>query len=187
MKALMYFFVMAVIVIAGCAQDDTMFENQEALELKKAKVPIPFKAVGLAVPDKESALVLIEGLDPENPKSYAYSRLYTSGTASHMGKIDSEKSFYTLERLVFYFENGVPYTKNTGKGILVGANGDGVEYTFTVVQNALDFSFSGENEIIPGTGTGKLKGCTGTIYNTGELDPVKREFIAKMEGYIVFE
>jgi hypothetical protein len=181
----MYFFVMAILVIAGCAKDDTLFENQDNLELKKAKVPIPFKYDAYVLQDKESDLILIEGLDPEDPASYAYSRLFCSGTATHMGKIDPEKSYYTLEKMVLFFENGVPYTKNTGKGILVGANGDGIEFTFTVMQNAMDFSCTGINEIIPGSGTGRLKGCTGTINMSGGPQGAGLLFIN--EGYLVFE
>jgi hypothetical protein len=185
MKTLMYFFVMAMIVIAGCAKDDTMFENNESLELKKAKVPIPFKYDAYVAPDTESDLVLIEGLNPENPKSYAFSKLICSGTATHMGKIDSEKSYYILEKMVLFFQNGLPYSKNTGKGILVGANGDGVEFTFTVEQSLIDLSCTGVNELIPGSGTGKFEGCTGTINMAGGKEGTGLLFIC--EGYLVFE
>ncbi|MBW6535309.1 MAG: hypothetical protein K0B11_09890 [Mariniphaga sp.] len=187
MKTLMYFLVLAILVIAGCAKDDTMFENQNNLELKKAKVPIPFKYDAYVVWDEESDLVLIEGLDPNDPASYAYSKLICSGTATHMGKINSEKSFYTLEKLVLFFEDGIPYTRNTGKGILVGANGDGFEFSFTVVQNAIDKTCNGINEIIPGTGTGKLEGYTGTIFMSGGLVEDRSMFLFECEGYLVYE
>jgi hypothetical protein len=185
MKTLSYFFVIAILVIAGCATDDTLFENHDNLELKKAKVPIPFKYDAYVVQDKESDLILIEGLDPEDPKSYVLSRLICSGTATHMGKIDPEKSFYILEKMELFFENGIPYTKNTGKGILVGANGDCIEFTFTVLQNAIDFTCTGVNEITPGKGTGKMDGCTGSIYMSGGV--FGEGFLFKCEGYLVFE
>ncbi len=140
MKALMYFFVMAILVFAGCAKDESMFEDQNSLELKKAKVPIPFKLDAYVVTDRESDKVLIEGLDPADPDSWFASRLICSGTATHLGKINPEKSFYILERLVLFFENGIPHSRNTGKGVIAGANGDGFEYTFTVVQNSVDGS-----------------------------------------------
>ncbi len=43
MKRLMYLIVLAILVIAGCAKDDTIFEEPGNLELKKANVPIPMK------------------------------------------------------------------------------------------------------------------------------------------------
>jgi hypothetical protein len=189
MKALMYFLVLAMIVIAACAKDDTMFENNESLELKKAKVPIPFKLNAYVLPDMESDLVFIQGLDPEDPNNYVLSRLICSGTASHVGKINPEKSFYTLEKLVFFIKDDLPHSKNTGKGILVGANGDGFEYTFTVVQNFVDGSCTGINEIIPGSGTGKFKGCTGTFNIIGgwHEDGIGLWFKNEGYSYLVFE
>ncbi len=189
MKALVYFVVMAVIVLGGCAKDDTMFEDQGSLELKKAKVPVPFKLNAYVVQDMESDLVLIEGLDPENPGSWVPSRLICSGTASHVGKVNREKSYYTLEKLVFFLKDGLPHSKNTGKGILIGANGDGFEYTFTVVQNLVDGSCTGINEIIPGSGTGKFKGCKGTFNIIGgwHEDGIGLWFKNEGYSYLIFE
>jgi len=184
MKALMYFFVMAVIVLAGCAKDDTMFDNQETLELKKAKVPVPFKLDAYVVTDMESDLILIEGLDEWTP-----SRLFCSGTATHVGNINPEKSFYTLEKMVFFLKDDLPHSRNTGKGILVGANGDGFEYTFTVVQNLVDGTCTGINEIIPGSGTGKFKGVKGTFNVIGgwHEDGIGLWFKNEGYSYLVFE
>jgi hypothetical protein len=185
MKALMYFFVMAVIVIAGCAKDESMFEDQGNLELKKAKVPVPFKANLYAAPDWSSDLLLIEGLDPEDPGSYIPSKLNSSGTATHLGKIDPEKSFYVLEKLVLFFKDGLPYMDIMGKGIVVGANGDGFEYSVKALQSLLDGNSNGIIEIIPGSGTGKLEGSTGTINTvSGNSDD---GIWFKCEGYLVFE
>jgi hypothetical protein len=182
MKTLMYFFGMVLIVFAGCAKDDPLFENQESLELKKAKVPIPFKLDAYVVHDMESDLVLIEGLD-----TWTQSRLICSGTATHVGKIDSEKSFYILEKLVLFFENGIPYTRNTGKGILVGANGDGIEFTFEIKQSALDLSFTGTSKLVSESGTGKFEGATGSINTVGGKHEDGVGLWTKNEGYIVYE
>jgi hypothetical protein len=167
MKALMYFFVMAVIVIAGCAKDDTMFENQKTLELKKAKVPVPFKADCFAVPDAEM-----------------YWKLWVSGTATHIGKID-EKSFYIIEAMEDV--EGVPYHINTGSGKLVAANGDCIDCTFWVKQSYIDGSYTGTVTFTPGTGTGKLKGVTGTCNMVGGMDDEKGGTWFTIDGYIVFE
>ena len=85
--------------------------------------------------------------------------------------------------MVLFFENGIPYTKNTGKGILVGANGDGFEFTFTVLQNVIDFTCTGVNEITLGTGT--LEGYTGSIFMSGGV--FGEGFLFKCEGYLVYE
>ena len=187
MKTLMYLLLVTILVIAGCAKDETLFENQDNLELKKAKVPIPFKADTYAVPDINSELILVEGLDPDNPASYFHCRLLCSGTGTHIGKINPEKSFYTHEKIVFFMEKGQPFTLNTGTGIIVGANGDGIEFTFESKQSVIDGSFAGTNTIIPGTGTGKFKGATGTLNVVGGWHEDGIGLWIKNEGYVVYE
>ena len=75
------------------------------ISVETIKVPVPFKLNAYVVQDMESDLVLIEGLDPENPGSWVPSRLICSGTASHVGKVNREKSYYTLEKLVFFLKD----------------------------------------------------------------------------------
>lgn len=89
----MYLFVLAIIVITGCAKDETLFENHDNLELKKAKVPLPFKGDFYAEPDMQSYPILISGLDPNDPNTYFPGRLYIRGTGTPFGKVDSEKSY----------------------------------------------------------------------------------------------
>lgn len=188
MKTLMYLIVLAILVIAGCAKDDTMFETQDNLELKKAKVPVPFKADLYIVTDLESDVILVEGLNPEDPSSYTKSRLIVSGTGTHLGRINAEKSFYEFESLKFFLdENGYPFLLNTGAGIIVAANGDSFEFTFSIKQDVIDRSWSGTNEIIPGSGTGKFEGCSGTIEAVGghHEDGIGMWCIA--QGYLVYE
>ena len=183
----MYLFVLAILVIAGCAKDDTLFENPDNLGLKKAKVPILLKADLYAVQDRNSNPILIEGLDPADPNSYAPSRVIVSGTGSHLGRIDAEKSFYDFERMEFVFENGNPFLINTGTGIMVAANGDDFEYIFRVKQSMLDGVVNGVAEIIPGSGTGKFEGCTGTIDIVGGYHEDGLGFWMKIQGYLVYE
>lgn len=187
MKTLMYLLVLAILVIAGCAKDDTMFETQDNLELKKAKVPIPFKADLYIVPDRESDKILVEGLDPEDSSSYANSRMIVSGTGTHLGKINTEKSFYEFENLKFFLdENGYPFTLNTGAGIIVAANGDSFEFTFKIIQDVIDYSWSGPNEIIPGSGTGKFEGCSGTLEAVGGWQDDVGDWCI-IQGFLVYE
>ena len=84
-------------------------------------------------------------------------------------------------------ENGNPFLINAGKGIIVGANGDGVEFTFRAKQSLLDGSSTGINEIIPGSGTGKFEGCTGTIDLVGGWHEDGIGFWLKIQGYLVYK
>lgn len=187
MKTLMYLLVLAILVIAGCDKDNTMFETQDNMELKKAKVPIPFKADLYIVTDWESDKILVEGLDPEDSSSYANSRMIVSGTGTHLGKINTEKSFYEFENLKFFLdENGYPFTLNTGAGIIVAANGDSFEFTFKIIQNVIDYSWSGPNEIIPGSGTGKFEGCSGTLEAVGGWQDDVGDWCI-IQGFLVYE
>jgi hypothetical protein len=150
MKKLRYLLVMAVILIAGCATDDTMFETQDNLELKSANATIPFKADCWAIPNMDTP-----------------GRLDVGGTGTRLGKINPEESFYQfLTNGEGEDEHGVPCYHLTGFGKMVGANGDGMEFTFKSRQY-LDGSFIGVAEITPESGTGKFKGSTGSIDNFG--------------------
>jgi hypothetical protein len=185
MKTLKYFIVMAVILIAGCAKDDTMFENQDNLELKKAKVPIPFKTDCWALPDWESAPILIEGLNPNDPNSYSLTRMFIGGTGTHFGKINPEESYYLFDSMVLGVdEDDVPCVHLTGVGKLVGANGDGLEFIFCSRQY-FDYRFFGKGEIKPGSGTGKFKGSTGSYDSWGGRNG--NDIWLKGNGFVVYE
>ena len=187
MKTLMYLFVVAILVLAGCAKDDTLFENPDNLELKKAKVPIPMKADLYAVLDMDSEPILVVGLNPDDPNSYNPSRLIVSGTGTHFGKIDAKKSFYEFDRMEFTVENGIPFLINTGTGVLVGANGDGLKYAFRVQHSLLDGSSEGVAQIIPGSGIGKFEGCSGTIDIVGGWHQSGVGSWLKLQGYLVYK
>jgi hypothetical protein len=187
MKTLIYLFVLAVLVIAGCAKDDALYENPVNFELKNEKESVPFEANLHAVDDLNSDLILIEGLNPDDPASYSHSRLLISGAASHMGKIDPEKSYYTLEKIVFFMEDGQPFTLNSGTGIIVGVNGDAIEFTHEAKQSAIDGSYTGTIKIISGTGTGIFECCKGTISSVGGWSRDEPGIWSINEGYLVYE
>ena len=118
---------------------------------------------------------------------YTPSKLIVSGTGAHVGRIDAEKSFYIIKSIEFFFgDDGLPYTRNTTEGKVVGANGDGFEFTSFVELSLIDLTYSGKMEIILGTGTGKFKGCSGScdIFDGGQ-DNDGTWF--KMDGYLVYE
>ncbi|MBW6536663.1 MAG: hypothetical protein K0B11_16770 [Mariniphaga sp.] len=184
MKALIYFFVMAVIVIAGCAKDDTMFETQDNLELKKAKVPVPFKADLYMVLDLNSELMEVPL--PGGGIFYAKTGGILSGTCSHMGKIDAEKSYCYFKNMVFMLdEQGNPCSEQTGTGIIVGANGDSMETTWWNRQSWVDGSYIGTIDITKGTG--KFEGCSGSGTTVGGWHDDGVGIWQKSEGYLVYE
>lgn len=169
MKTLMYFFVMALIVMAGCAKDYTMFETHDNLELKRAKVTIPFNSDNRAV-----AHPVIQG------------RYMISGTATHAGKINPQESFYQFTSMVPIEINGEPFLHLAGFGKLVGANGHGMEFTFWSYQTMDLSSYQGEIMLTPGTGTGQFAGATGTFNSSGGAVPGEYTF-SKITGYLVYE
>jgi hypothetical protein len=187
MKTLMYLFVVAILVIAGCAQDETLFETPDNLELKKAKVPIPMKADLFAVPDMESDPILISGLDPNNPDNYLLTRMIISGTGSHVGRVNAKKSFYEFKSIEFILENGLPFTNQTGIGLMVGANGDSFEFTWWVKQSLLNGDYIGGMEITPGSGTGKFKDSSGSGDIVGGWNQDRTGVLFKIDGYLIYK
>jgi hypothetical protein len=186
MKTIMYFFVMALIVMAGCAKDDTMPQTQDNLELKKAKVPIPFKAELYASPDMDSEPLTV--ILPWGGNISIPSRMIVKGTATHFGRVNSEKSYYEFKTYELYFdEDGRLFSYNTGIGVMVGANGDSMEFTWWVRQNRKTGDYYGENEVVPGSGTGKFKGATGSSTTVGWYHEDGVGVAFKIDGFLNFE
>jgi hypothetical protein len=163
MKTLRYLLVLAIVLIAGCTKDSGIMDNQE-LELKRAKVPIPYKAEGRIVKD------------PVMPGLY-----WMNGVASHLGKIDSDQSFYQITSIVPTSIDGEIYLKLGGFGKLVGANGDGMEFTFWSYQHSIYGTYKGQTSIIPESGTGRFKGCTGILDSEGAVDAEGASFLTTGE------
>jgi hypothetical protein len=160
MKTLKYFLVMAIILIAGCSKDIGELDNPE-VTLKRAKVPLPFKADCRAI------------TDTQNPY-----KLNISGNASHFGKIDDKDSYYLFTSMDPTMINGQPYMALAGVGKLTGANGDKINFNFTSFQSLIDKSYYGTAIIIPGSGTGKFKGLIGSFDNHGGVDEAGVFFVA---------
>jgi hypothetical protein len=153
-------------------------------ESKGAVVSLPFKADCWAVPDWNSAPILIEGLDPN---SYSLSRLIVGGNGTRLGKINPEGSYYVFDSMKFVMDNGMPFVELEGVGKITGANGDSMEFDFKSLQSALpgDRPFTGEINIIPGSGTGKFEGAIGSLKSHGATTPDGIWF--KVDGYLTFE
>ena len=190
MKTLISFFAIVMVFCAGCAKDYTSDENFSSVELKKANVPIPFKADMCAVPDMASDPVFlpIPGNDPANPSSYCKKRMVISGTGTHLGSVaGSGTSYYEVDGTDFMVEESKPLLYQYGTGILVGANGDSFEFTWWVKSYLPEQNWEGEFEITPGSGTGKFLGISGVLPSIGQATSVEHINCWTSEGFIEFE
>lgn len=180
------FTVTLIFIFAACAKDELFDQSKNLPELKKANVAIPLKGDFSAVPDMQSSLILIPipGLDPEDPASYDHSRMIVSGTSTHLGKIDSEKSFYVIESFEMILEGEVPFLVQTGSGHLVAANGDSFNYTWWAKASLPTLDYIGGIEIT--SGTGKLEGCSGTADMIGKFDEPNKINYWTLEGTMKF-
>ena len=165
MKTLVYLFVIAVLLFAGCAKDE-MFTDDADMNLKSAPVKmVPIKADFYSVttvPDEYNL-----------PKEG-----YLAGNFSHLGKIIPRKSTWNATTLSLTTE----YYKAYIEGQLAAANGDLLFYSFT---GTLDLT---KNElcanVVYNGGTGRFKNCTGEAALTGYLNFDTGSFIMKVDGMI---
>ncbi len=171
MKKLMYVLVAATLLIAGCSKDDSLYQNPNNMELKKAKVPIPIKGEGWSDPDPRSN-----------------TRLLIGGTGTHLGKIEADKSYYDFYAQEYIEIDGLPFVDLTGIGKLVGANGDSFDFTFTTRQSLTDYTLISTSVITQGSGTGKFKGSSGSFNTVGKPDVSGEHlYVFTIEGYLEYE
>jgi hypothetical protein len=175
MKTLISFFFLLMVMLVACNKDQFVQEESQALTLKKAKVPVPMKADFCFTPNMEGAfdangfpnlnvVMLIEGLDPQEPTSYLPRSGWLSGNATHTGKLQMTESVMTAISAHFDFEKGRVVWVTTGK--ITAANGDYYYYDATSYANPMDGSFTGD--VIMRDGFGKFKGMTGTVQMLGQ-------------------
>ncbi len=171
MKTVISFFFIMMIMFVACTKDQ--FVQEENLELKKAKVPVPLKADFCFTPNMEGAfdangfpnmdvLMLIVGLDPQKPTSYLPRSGWLSGNATHAGKLQMMESPMTA--VSAKFENNKVVWVTTGKN--TAANGDYYFYDATSYSNPMDGTFTGD--VYMRDGIGKFKGMTGTVQMVGQ-------------------
>ena len=169
MKTLIYLFVIAMLLFAGCAKDEMFTENMNNPELKKAKVPVPMKIEYCGISDWSAG-----SIDYGDPTTALPIKMIVSGKATHMGKINSEKSYWVVEVYEPRVDSkGVPYLFQSGTGHLVGANGDYINYAWWVNAALPDLDFIGEFELLDGAGN--FEGCSGTLNLAGTVDIVEVE------------
>lgn len=192
MKTLISFLAVAMLLFAGCAEDYTFDERFDSFgpekTWKRAAVPIPFEGIFCAVPDEESepgSITLPNG----NVIDYC-TRMIISGNATHLGKVDSETSYYEVDNTVFgvdVFDDGPhPYLRQSGTGKMTAANGDSFEFTWWAKISLTDRNWKGDFTLIPGSGKGKFDGSSGSFESIGQADPVEHRNCWTSEGYIQY-
>ena len=190
MKRFICFLAIGMFLFAACSKDDTFIERFDSFKLekthKRANVPIPFKGDFCGVPDMESepgSITLPNGITIE-----FCTRMIISGTGTHLGRVDgSGTSYYEVDNTQFVPENGLPFMMQSGTGKMVAANGDSFEFTWWAKISLLDRKWVGEFEIIPGSGTGKFEGSSGSFESVGQADPVEHINCWFSEGYLIYE
>jgi uncharacterized GH25 family protein len=162
MKTLISFFFIMMMMLVACTKDQ--FVQEENLELKKAKVPVPLKADFCFTPNMEVPPMLIVGLPADQPTSYLPSAGWLSGHATHAGELQMMKSPMTAVSAHFDFEKMRVVWVTTGKN--TAANGDYYFYDATSYSNPMDGTFTGD--VYMRDGIGKFKGMTGTVQMVGQ-------------------
>ena len=166
MKKLVYLFAIAMLLFAGCAKDEMFNEDMNNPELKKAKVPIPMKVDICATPNWESDWI---GYDPDVTTDDMPSIMIPGGTGTHIGKLNSEKSYWEVLVYVPRVDSeGTIYLFQSGTGHWVAANGDIIDYIWRVDAALPNLDCVGVIEFQ--SGTGKFEGCSGTLDFIGTVD-----------------
>ena len=166
MKTTIYLFVIAMLLFAGCAKDE-IFNDDSASDLKSAPVKmVPFRADVYSVSTSDVSGITTGG--------------YLVGNISHMGRLIPENSPYT-GTILDIDETESSYTLLV-EGQLGAANGDVLNYYFTLYLKFTDTSFV--TNVTYDGGTGRFTNCTGNATCTGYVDPATGYCIMKSEGFI---
>ena len=173
-----------MLLFAGCAKDEIFSENAGNNELKKANVPIPFRAELCGTPDMESELL---PMPIPNSNSYTRKGKFLNGIVTHVGIVDSEKSYSEITSMQFIMEEGKPFLLQAGTGIIVAKNGDSYRFNGLTKVSLPDLSFTSTTEIIPGSGTGRFEGISGYTSGGGQVDVVNNTTCWVNEGWMIYE
>lgn len=165
MKKLNYFFLffMIAVLFSGCSEFETsrdLFDQENAPELKKAKVPIPAKCWTTTVPDFTQGTILCI---PEIDGVVVVAGGNMSGIEAHGGKLDVEKSTWKVTGCDFDYENLLITEYIEGKHTMM--NGDYFLYTGVLTLNVTNGEFSGVINIYEGIG--RFEGGTAELAITG--------------------
>jgi hypothetical protein len=162
MKTLVYLFVIAMLLFAGCAKDEIFNED---MNLKSAPMKmVPLKADIYSVSTSDYYGITTGG--------------YLVGHFSHLGKLKPENSPYKGTILDLTEDTYTLFLE----GQLGAANGDVLYYSFTLNLKFTDTSFV--TTVTYDGGTGRFENCQGSATCTGYVDPETGHVIMKVDGYI---
>lgn len=181
MKKLNYFFLFVFIsvLISGCSEFETnrdLLNQENAPDLKKAKVPIPAKCWTTTIPDISQGTVLCI---PEMYGVVVVAGGNMSGIEAHGGKLNTEKSTWKVVSCEFDYENLRIIEHIEGKHTVM--NGDYFLYTGTLSASVINGAITGTVNIYEGTG--KFEGGTAEVSITGLLDFDTSIATMKGEGF----
>lgn len=160
MKTWTCLFLLAMLLLAGCDKNDLANKN-----------PIDFKAECWSVPDLKVS-----------------SKYMIGGTASLLGEINTEQSYFDFKTVKYMEIDGFPFFDMRGSGKMTGGNADSFEFNFKISQSLIDQHLVGKIDIIPGSGIGIFKGCCGCLYNIGRInDNELQSFIFTIKGSLAFD
>ena len=160
MKKLIYLFTIALLIFASCVKD---FTNDVNLDLKKAKVSIPFKGSFCTNP---------QAPDPSKPYGFAL----ITGTATHFGEFITEKSY-------------MYYTGQTQvSGVMTAANGDGITWVHDLILTPNPDGTVTVTGIVTVTGgTGRFEGISGTFNPIGKFNPLTGVVCSTFDGMLEYQ
>ncbi len=166
MKTLVYLFVIAMLLFAGCAKDE-MVTDEADMNLKKAEIKgIPLKGDFYSVPTAWDANRMM-------------SAGYLVGNITHLGKLIPELSTFDITEADLSTYPNIVYWM---EGQLAAANGDLLFYT--IVGNADMTIGTVEADVTYTGGTGRLAKYTGYAHFTGQTDPTTGITYCTTEGVL---
>jgi hypothetical protein len=173
MKTLIYLFVVAMLLFAGCAKDGMFDQNSNTPELKKANVPIPDKGEVCMIPDTTVLLPVTLGPNgPVLPKIKMYKYALLTGHSTHYGKFGEQTSM--IGNWAYLDQEALSQNKkiivSEYEVFTYAANGDytkGISVSRIDVTDPNNKTITGEVTIIEGFG--RFKNAKGVATVNGVL------------------
>lgn len=167
MKTLICYFVFALFILAGCSKD-TFIGNEPAVNLKKAKVPIPSKGEMCMTDNDEEGRLAVHMGSPDGdviPGVDIAKAAWLYGNMTHTGKLQEQSAMTGREGAYLDLEaysEGKLVVVATYDARIYSANGD----YFDVVSNIRIDVTDPDNKIITGDtnitgGSGRFENVTG--------------------------
>ena len=172
MKTLVYLFVIAMLLFAGCEKDEMFNENMNIPELKKAKVPIPLKGE-ICMIDNEVDRIPVHFGSPDGPVvsgATVVRNAFLYGNLTHMGKLDEQSSMTGREGAYLdaaAYSEGKIIVVATYDGRLFAANGDYIDLVSNIRIDRGAQTISADYTITGGSG--RFENAAGNGFLSGLL------------------